>query len=137
MPYARLLYHAIWATKLRQPMINDAMATMIREAIEETSRELDVTVYAIGIMPDHVHAFAQIPPALTVAKVIGRWKGASSHAVNSNFPSSERMLAWQSGYGVLSVSQSGFEKVLAYVQNQRARHASREVYAVMEKPEDE
>lgn len=137
MPYSRLLYHAVWATKTRQPVIDDAMALVIRQAIEQTSRELDVSVYAVGVMPDHVHVFAQIPPALSVAKVIGRWKGASSHMVNTSFPSLDAMVAWQSGYGVLSVSQSGFDKVLVYVQNQRARHASREVYAVMEKSEEE
>ena len=113
------------------------MAALIREAIERTSRELDVTVYAVGIMPDHVHVFAQIPPALTVAKVIGRWKGASAHAANANRPDSLSVLAWQAGYGVLSVSQSGFDQVLAYVQHQRERHAAREVYGVLERADDE
>ena len=136
MPYARLLYHVVWATKHRQPAIDDGMVIPIQHAIEETSRELDVTVYAVGVMPDHVHVFAQIPPALTVARVIGRWKGASSHAANEHRPSTLTMLAWQSGYGVLSVSRSGFDRVLAYVQNQRARHAAREVYGAMERTED-
>ncbi len=135
MPYARLLYHVVWATKHRQPAIDDGMVVPIRQAIEETSRALDVTVYAIGVMPDHVHVFAQIPPALPVARVIGRWKGASSHAANEHRPASLATLAWQSGYGVLSVSQSGFDRVLAYVQHQRARHAAREVFAVMERAE--
>jgi REP element-mobilizing transposase RayT len=137
MPYARLLYHAVWATKFRQPVIDEAVALLVAQAIEQTSRELDVVVYAVGTMPDHVHVFAQIPPALTVAKVIGRWKGASSHAANANRADALSVLAWQSGYGVLSVSQSGFDKVMAYVQNQQARHASREVYAAMEKSEDD
>jgi len=104
MPYARLLYHVVWATKHRQPTIDDGMIAPIRQAIEQTSGELDVTVYAIGVMPDHVHVFAQIPPALTVARVIGRWKGASSHAANANRPHSLGILVWQSGYGVLSYS---------------------------------
>jgi REP element-mobilizing transposase RayT len=135
MPYARLLYHVVWATKHRQPAIDDGMVIPIQRAIEETSRELDVMVYAVGMMPDHVHVFAQIPPALAVARVIGRWKGSSSHAANENRPATQAMLAWQSGYGVLSVSQSGFDQVLAYVQNQRARHAAREVYAALERSE--
>jgi REP element-mobilizing transposase RayT len=132
MPHARLLYHAVWATKHRQPMIDDAMVGSIREAIEETSRELNVTIFAVGVMPDHVHVFAQISPALSVARVIGRWKGASSHAANEHRPSSLALLAWQSGYGVLSVSKHGFDRVPNYVQNQRARHAAQEINGVME-----
>ena len=137
MPYSRLLYHVVWTTKNRQPVIDDGMVMPIQHAIAETSRELSVNVYAVGVMPDHVHVFAQISPALTVARVIGRWKGASSHAANEHRPSTLKMLAWQSGYGVLSVSQSGFDRVLAYVQNQRARHAAREIYGAMERTEDE
>ena len=55
MPYTRLLYHAVWATKHRQPVITDGMIRPITDAIEQTSRELDVTILAVGVMPDHVH----------------------------------------------------------------------------------
>lgn len=137
MPYSRLLYHVVWATKHREPAIADGMIDPIRQAIEQTSRELKVTVFAIGVMPDHIHVFAQIAPALSVARVIGRWNGASSHAANENRPIDADMLAWQSGYGVLSVSQSGFDRVLAYVHNQRERHAARELYGVMERADDD
>jgi hypothetical protein len=34
---------------------------------------------------------------------------------------------------VLSVSQSGFDQVKAYVENQRERHAKRELYGVLER----
>jgi putative transposase len=128
-----LLYHVVWATKNRTPTIPEIMADVIREAIIETSRGLDVVVFAVGIMPDHVHVFSQIPPTVEVARVIGRWKGASSHAVNASRPDALDVLAWQSGYGVLSVSQSGFDRVLEYVQNQRERHAARLLYGVMER----
>lgn len=137
MPYSRLLYHVIWATKKRTPSITDDVVEVIQAAIGDTSRRLDTVVYAVGVMPEHVHVFAQIPPTLVVAKVIGQWKGASSHAVNALRPDSVEVLAWQSGYGVLSVSQSGFDRVLDYVLNQRERHAARELYGVMERVSDD
>ena len=83
-------------------------------------------------MPDHVHVFAQVPPSLVVATVIGRWKGSSSHTANEHRSFASTRLAWQSGYGVLSVSQSGFDQVKAYVQNQRQHHARRELFGVFE-----
>lgn len=128
-----MLYHVVWATKNRTPTIPEPTEEIIREAISETSRGLDVAIFAVGIMPDHVHVFAQIPPTLEVARVIGRWKGASSHAVNASRSEALDLLAWQSGYGVLTVSQSGFDRVLEYVQNQRERHAARQLYGVMER----
>jgi hypothetical protein len=44
---------------------------------------------------------------------------------------------WQSGYGVLSVSQRGIEVVREYVLNQRERHAQRTLYTVMERCDDD
>ena len=136
MPYSRLLYHVVWATKHRQPSIADGMVVPIQRAIQATSSELDVTIFAVGVMPDHVHVFAQIAPALTVSRVIGRWKGASSHTANEHRAISGATLVWQSGYGVLSVSHSGFDRVLDYVQNQRERHAARQIYGALERSED-
>jgi putative transposase len=136
MPYWKLYYHVIWATKDRFPSIVDGMIGPIERAIIKTGRELEVTVFAVGVMPDHVHVLAQIPPSLTVARVIGRWKGASSHAANEYGPPVDVRLVWQSSYGVLSVSESGFERVKAYVENQRERHAARQIYRVMERAEE-
>ncbi len=137
MPFWRLYYHAVWATKNREPVIDDAMIPPITQVIEQTTRDLGVTVFAIGVMTDHVHVFAQIPPSLEVAAIIGRWKGASSHAANEHRPHAVTRLNWQSGYGVLSVSQSGFDQVQAYVQNQRERHARRELYGVLERIDED
>jgi putative transposase len=137
VPYWRLYYHVVWGTKGREPVIDEAIIAPIMQAIEQTGRESGITVFAVGVMPEHVHVFAQIPPSLVVASVIGRWKGSSSHAANENRPQGLAKLVWQSGYGVISVSQSGFEPVLAYVRNQRERHARRELYAVLERGDDE
>lgn len=134
-PYARVLYHAVWATQRRTPTIPEAMEDVIRDAIIETSRSLDAVIDAVGIMPDHVHLFTHIPPTVAVARAIRRWKGASSHAVNTLRPDALDVLAWQAGSGVLSVSQSGIDRVLEYVQNQRERHAARRLYTVMERDE--
>lgn len=136
MPYARLLYHVVWATKHRLPSITVAREEIIRASIAATSQEMNLAVYGVGIMPDHVHVFTQISPTLAVARVIGRLKGASSHAVNAMSPDASEIFAWQEGYGAISVSQRGFDHVLEYVQHQRERHAARDLYGVMERMDD-
>ena len=137
MPFWRLYYHAVWGTKHREPAILDGMVEPMKRTIEGTTRDLGVSVFAIGVMPDHVHVLAQIPPSLKVADVIGRWKGATSHAANENRPQTSPRLVWQPGYGVLTVSQHGFDQVREYVLNQRERHAARALYGVMERSDDE
>jgi putative transposase len=136
MPYWRLFYHVVWATKHRDPVITDAMIEPITQAIVQTASESGVRVFAVGVMPDHVHVLAQVPPSLTVSMVIGQWKGASSHAANGLRLNSSTRLAWQEGYGVHSVSPRGFDQVREYVVHQRERHAAREVYPAYERIED-
>jgi REP element-mobilizing transposase RayT len=117
-------------------VIQDGIVKPITLAIEQTTRDLGVPVFAVGVMPDHVHVLAQIPPSLEVAAVVGRWKGASSHAANEHRPQALAKLVWQSGSGVLSVSQSGFDRARDYVLHQRERHAGREIYDVLERTDD-
>ena len=97
MPFWRLYYHAVWATKNREPVIDDVMILPITQVIEQTTRDLGVNVFVVGVMPDHVHVFAQIPPSRDVAAVIGRWKGASFHTANEYRPQAMAKLVWQSG----------------------------------------
>lgn len=136
MPYWRLYHHAVWATKNRTPLIQETMTDPITRAIEQTARDTGVTVFAVGIMPDHVHVLAQIPPTLEVSTVIGRWKGASSHSANEFRPEALPKLIWQEGYGVISVSHHGFEQTKDNVLRQRERHASRDLHRVLERLTD-
>jgi len=112
------------------------MIDPIIRAIEQTARDSGVVVFAIGVMPDHIHVFAQVPPSLSPSSVIGQWKGASSYAANTHGAQLPTRIAWQSGYGVHSVSQCGFDQVRDYVQNQRERHAARQIYSAYERCED-
>ena len=61
MPYWRLYYHAVWATKNREPVIDDGMIAPIVQAIEQTVCDPGVIVFAVGVMPEHVYVSAQIP----------------------------------------------------------------------------
>lgn len=136
MPYWSLLYHVVWATKHRDPVIADPLIEPIITAISNTARDSGVIVHAVGVMPDHIHVLAEVPPAIALASVIGQWKGSSSHAANALGAVAPAKIAWEAGYGVHSVSARSVEQVREYVQNQRQRHASREIYAAYERAEE-
>jgi putative transposase len=92
---------------------------------------LECPLQAIGGMPDHVHVVISIPPSQPIATIVGRLKGASSHYANEHFMPGKDF-AWQSEYGVLSVSESGLNKVVAYVLNQKKHHAGNDVFDMFE-----
>ena len=82
-------------------------------------------------MPDHIHLVISIPPKLAVATLIGHLKGASSHRVNEMFVS-HNSFAWQSEYGVFSVSEKSLSRVVDYVNNQKKHHVENSIIMAME-----
>ncbi|MCJ7585423.1 MAG: IS200/IS605 family transposase [Anaerolineales bacterium] len=131
MPYWRLFYHIVWSTKDRQPRIDPAWEADLHGYIRGKATALECPLLAIGGMSDHFHIVISIPPSQPIATIVGRLKGASSHYANDHFVPGKDF-AWQSEYGVLSVSESRLSKVVAYVLNQKKHHAEDNVFDVLE-----
>jgi len=111
-------------------MIDDEVPGTLSRSMQATLKTMICRVYAIGFMPDHVHVAVSIPPSLAIADVVGRLKGASSHAVNQEHPSTS--FAWQAEYGVLSSGEKSLPDVVAYAENQKARHAESRLWNLAE-----
>ncbi len=62
MPYCRLFYHFVWATKDRLPLITESNRDPLYAAIAAKVKELKGTTYALNGMDDHVHLVATVPP---------------------------------------------------------------------------
>ena len=76
---------------------------------------------SIGGVEDHVHMLLSLPATMPVAKAMQLIKGGSSKWVHESF-SDHRLFAWQSKYGVFSVSVSQLDKIIQYIQNQPEHH---------------
>lgn len=78
---------------------------------------------AINGMPDHIHIFLGLNPAISIADLVKDIKRASDNWINaSGFVKGK--FAWQGGYGVFSYGKSQVDQVYKYVMNQKAHHAS-------------
>ncbi len=121
MPYWRLHYHLVWATRERVPLLSAALEHETHCAILDKARELGVIVHGIGNVEDHVHVAVSIPPKLAVADCVKHLKGGSSYRVNHRRDVSEH-LEWHDGYGALTFGDSAMKAVVAYVLNQKEHH---------------
>ena len=132
MPFWRLYYQLVWATKNREPLIQDGLEERLYAYLVHMAAELGVYVYAVNGCEDHVHLIVAIPPSLSVADVIKRLKGASSHEMN--LPGGlEGGFAWQRGYGALSLGERQRPDAEAYVRNQKAHHRLQSANAWLER----
>ena len=111
MPYWRLFYHIVWATKNREPLIALEWETSLHNVIAAKSTALGAFVHQVNGTDDHIHLVASIPPKIALSTFIGQVKGNSSHFVNHeltlNVP-----FAWQTEYGVLSFGGKRLDEVV-------------------------
>jgi putative transposase len=134
MAYWRLHYHLVWATALRQPLIDADAACVIEQALYRKARELGVTIHQVGGVEDHLHVVASIPSRVAVAGCLQQFKGASSYAVNSSLHRGPRF-RWQDGYGALTVGHRSLALVVDYVRRQREHHAAGQLLPALEQCE--
>ena len=130
MPYWKLYYHVVWATKNREPLIDDDLNPVIARSIRTTLDSFKAIPHAIGMVEDHIHVAASIPPAATISDVVARMKGSSAHAINDTL--GNRTFAWQSDYGVLSFGEKALPDVVDYVTHRRERHTANRLWHSME-----
>ncbi|MGE5551564.1 MAG: IS200/IS605 family transposase [Bacteroidota bacterium] len=119
--YYRLIYHAVWAARMREPLIDDSLRLKLHKYLHDKVIEYGGTIMAVGGTDDHVHLVLAMPPQAAPAQFIGRLKGSSSHWVN-HFHNPGGGFAWQGGYGAFTVADPDLDRVCAYVRNQLQHH---------------
>ena len=130
MPYWSLCYHIVWGTKHRVALIDPTWENDLYGYIWGKATALECFPHAIGGVSDHIHVAISIPPKLSVATVIGRLKGASSHHINNTY--TDGSFIWQAEYGVFSFSEKALPSITRYIHNQKNHHAENTLHMEME-----
>ena len=119
--YANLLYHIVFSTKGRKPLITHDLKEELYRYIGGIIRAEGGIQLEIGGIPDHVHILAKLKPAESVSQMLNRLKANSCKWINENGKSGVRF-AWQEGYAAFSVSESQVEHVRQYIRTQEQHH---------------
>jgi putative transposase len=121
--YSEINLHVTWHTigsrALLTPPIEAETHRYLRQRMIDTN---GVFVHEIGGTETHVHIAITVPPTLTISEYIGQLKGASSHHINHTNPTRDKLLEWQTGYGVVSFGTKDLDWVKAYIRNQKEHH---------------
>ena len=118
--YTRFLYHLVFSTKHRAPLITPELRDPLYAYIGGIVRDHRGVLMAAGGMPDHVHLLVNLRAVPSVAEHLQVIKGGSSRWINDNHP--QLGFAWQTGYGGFTVSESSVPEVMRYIANQEAHH---------------
>jgi putative transposase len=121
MPFCRLFYHLVWATKNREPLLTPQVEPVIHGLLRSKAVRLRVQVFALNGIEDHVHLIASIPPSLAVATLVGQVKAASSTLFNKAH-SGNPPFFWQQEYGAFTFDSKRLPYHVEYVLHQKEHH---------------
>jgi putative transposase len=119
--YTNLIYHLVFSTKNREPIIVEPMKSRLYDYIGGTIRKLGGISLAINGMEDHVHVLTKLRADKSVSDVLRDLKANSSGWMHEVFPEMKDF-SWQNGYGAFTVSVSQVDKVKMYIANQEKHH---------------
>lgn len=118
-----LKLHLVWCPKYRRRVLTEGVAIRLNGLLNETARELEMTIHAMEIMPDHVHLFVEFDPRWAVAEIVNRLKGAASRTLRAEFPllRSRIPTLWSRSYYAGTVGHVSEKTVRAYIENQTGK----------------
>ena len=138
--FTNLLYHIVFSTKLRQPLIVTTLQEELYKYMGGIIRGEGGTLLEIGGMPDHVHLLTRFKADKSVSHMLQLIKANSSKWANER-PEQNSRFAWQTGYAAFSVSESQVGVVRDYVRRQEEHHRrssfQKELLVLLEKHEIE
>jgi putative transposase len=103
-------------------VLMDDMAEELRSLLCQKAQELDITIEALEIMPDHVHLFIQGDPAEVPERLANQFKGYTARMLRQKFPRlrSRHPSMWSRSYYVGSIGMVSEETVRRTIEMQRS-----------------
>ena len=121
--YTNLIYHIVFSTKDRKPLIKNESEERLYEYIGGIIRGLGGILLMINGVEGHVHILAKLRPDKSVSDVLRDLKSNASGWMHDVFPDAKDF-SWQNGYGAFSVGPTEIERVKRYIANQKIHHGT-------------
>ena len=118
----KVYLHLIFHIKTTSPEIRDNDLEKLHAYIAGIMKGLDSNGLCVGGTQNHVHVLCTMPKHTLIPDFVQKIKVASHKYIEQLSPTHYRLFAWQSGYGVFSVSPSVVENVRRYIKNQPEHH---------------
>lgn len=118
---SQILVHLVFSTKNREAWLADSIRDELHAYIGGVIKSQNGTLLKAGSVDDHIHLLADHPRTVSPAKLVQEIKTGSSKWIKTKGPRYTKF-AWQTGYGIFSVSPSHKNAVISYIENQAKHH---------------
>jgi len=119
--YTNLLYHIVFSTKERRPLITPEYEVRLYDYVGGMIRKVGGISLELNGTSDHIHLLAKLRPDRALSDVLRDLKANATGWMHDVFPSL-RNFSWQRGYGAFTVSQASVAAVRQYIARQKEHH---------------
>ncbi|MGC4004323.1 MAG: IS200/IS605 family transposase [Pirellulales bacterium] len=116
--FTNLLYHVVFSTKTRLPLIDARFENELHDYMGGIIRNLGGVQIEIGGVADHIHLLMKCKPSMSLSDIVRDLKGGSAKWLNETH-FELRKFGWQEGYAAFTVSESRIDAVIKYIRNQK------------------
>ena len=119
--YSQIYIQVVFAVSDRKNLISSEWKDELHKYISGIISNKGQKSIIVNGMPDHIHAFIGLKPAMCISDLVRDIKNNSSKFINDRRLVRGKF-SWQQGYGVFSYSHSQIEQVYNYILNQEKHH---------------
>jgi len=120
--YTQLYIQLVFSPKGRISFIQPAWEDQLFKYVTAVVQNDKHKMLAINGMPDHIHIFLGLNPAISISDLVKDIKRASNNWIKDR-KFIKGKFEWQEGYGAFSYSKSQIDQVCKYIENQKSHHA--------------
>ncbi|MCY1151448.1 MAG: IS200/IS605 family transposase [Sphaerochaetaceae bacterium] len=116
-----LYYHILWCVKYKRELLVDDVKKRLEDLLYEKSREIDITIVSIEIMPECVHLFVKANPEDSPHFIVQQFKGATSKVLREEFIQLKTKIPtlWTRNYYVSSSGILNEAEINTYLESQK------------------
>jgi len=119
--FTQIYIQIVFAVRGRENLIGNEWKRDLNKYIAGIIKGKGQKSIIVNGMPDHIHAFLGLKPAMKISDFARDIKNNSTNFINDKKLSLKRF-SWQEGYGAFSYSHSQIENVYNYILNQEKHH---------------
>ncbi|NCS90604.1 MAG: transposase [Ignavibacteria bacterium CG1_02_37_35] len=119
--FSQIYIQVVFAVKGRENLIREHWKDELHKYISGIIKGKVQKSIIVNGMPDHIHAFIGLRPAMAISDLVRDIKNNSSNFINDK-KYVQGKFSWQEGYGAFSYSHSHIDRVYNYILNQEAHH---------------
>ncbi len=121
MAFVKIMIHAVWGTKNREPFLTKEIRLVVIEHIKQNAKSKEIYINRLNGYTEHLHCLMGLNADMSISKAMQLIKGESAFWINKQ-KLTKTKFEWADEYFAVSVSESMLDKVRAYIDEQEEHH---------------